>query len=336
VKFRYSIENFRGLAIIFVMLSHVEPLRQLKGIGEFAYFTIGDATTWFVFISGYLFYYIEYKRFEYLGYLAKKLKYVILPYLVFSIPAIGAGLLAHRAQLLDLSPFAYVTWNLVVGGAVVEPMWFIPMITLFFLASWAFHRLAGGMLIYPATVVGLTISLFSARPVNDMNPFLSFVHFAGFYLLGILAAKTTPLIDRVNDSRASWLPIILGLSGFLLAAWLHNPDEGGSVGFFAKWGSFNILQFGKLCLLISVFFFLGRYVNIRNKFLGYMAEISFGLFFIHGFFMLVFIKLCQHVEIVDANIAFLTECALIFFGSVIAVYLIKLLLGKRSRYVIGC
>jgi peptidoglycan/LPS O-acetylase OafA/YrhL len=335
-KFRYSIENFRGLAIVFVMLSHVESLRQLRVFGELAYFTIVDATTWFVFISGYLFYYIEHKRFDYVSYLAKKAKYVILPYLVFSIPAIIAGLLAHRARLLDLSPLAYVVWSLIVGGAVVGPMWFIPMISLFFLVSWVFQRLADGKLIYPATLVGLAISIFSSRPINDMNPFLSFVHFVGFYLLGMSTAKSMRLIDRVNQSRASWVPIILGLSGFLAAAWFHNTNADSALGFFEELGKFNVFQFGKLCLLISVFFFFGRYINVPNRFLGYMAEISFGLFFIHGFFMIVFTKISQHIEIVDANVAFVIECLLVVVGSVTAVYAIKLLLGKRSRYVIGC
>lgn len=336
MKFRYSIENFRGLAILFVMLSHVESLRQLGSIGEFAYFTIVDATTWFVFISGYLFYYIEHKRFDYLSYLWKKAKYVILPYLVLSIPAIVAGMLADRARLLDLSPLAYVTWSLVVGGAVVGPMWFIPMIALFFVVSWLFNRIAGGRMIYLATLIGLVISLFSTRPINDMNPFLSFIHFFGFYLLGMSAAKAGHVTDRINQTRMSWVLIILGLAGFLFAAWMHDPNVGEELGFFNGFGKFNSYQFGKLCLLVAVFFFLGRYAEFKNRFLGYLAEISFGLFFIHGFFMLFFKKISQYVEIPSAGATFMVELAMVTVGSVFAVFLIKLLLGKKSRYVIGC
>lgn len=121
-KFRYSLENFRGVAIIFVMLSHISSFQSMGAASNYLFFFLGDATAWFVFISGYLFYYLEVNKFKYFDYMQKKLKYVILPYLILSIPAILVGLYFLRNILYDLTPLNYTFWSLLTGGMVVGPI----------------------------------------------------------------------------------------------------------------------------------------------------------------------------------------------------------------------
>jgi hypothetical protein len=336
LKFRFSIENFRGLAIFFVMLSHVGSLRQLGGVGEFLYFAVVDATTWFVFISGYLFFYIENQRFEYTSYLLKKAKYVILPYLILSVPAIGAGLYFGRDQLLALSPLGYVLWSLVVGGSVVGPMWFIPMITLFFLLSWVFKKLGRTKLIYPITIIALVVSLFSSRPIGDLNPFLSFVHFLGFYLLGMSIAVASKSIDEINSTSKGCLLVALGLIIFFAAAWGFESNVVEPMGFQEGWGKLNLIQLGKLSFLVVVFLLFERYLVKPQKILGYLAEISFGLFFIHGFLMLIFLRIGKYLVLSNPFAMFVLEFSLVVLGSMLVVFSIKFVLGKQSRYVIGC
>ena len=126
--FKYSVENFRGIAIFFVMLSHLSSFSSLGPAGKYLLFTFVDATTWFVFISGYLFSHIEKNiNFKYIDYIYKKFKFVIIPYLILSIPAILVGLYFQRHTLLELNVAEYILWSLSVGGSVVGPMWFIPM-----------------------------------------------------------------------------------------------------------------------------------------------------------------------------------------------------------------
>jgi hypothetical protein len=318
------------------MLSHVGSLYQLPGVGQFASFVVVNATAWFVFIAGYLFHYIEHKRFEFFGYLLKKARYVILPYLMLSVPAIGAGLYLGRDELFGLSPLSYSLWSLVVGGSVIGPMWFIPMITLFFILSWLFYRLAKTSFIYPLTIAALVASLFSSRPIGDLNPVLSFIHFLGFYLLGICAALRSNVTDRINKGYGGWLLVFAGLLIFIAAAWLQGDDLVYSTGFEDGWGRFNLVRLGKLSLLVSVFFVFELCLKTRNKILGYLAEISFGLFFIHGFFMFVFAKLSEYAELRNLFGIFLFEFFFTVLGSMLAVFLIKSVLGKKSRYVIGC
>jgi hypothetical protein len=311
-------------------------LLQTGRVGSYVFFLVVDATTFFVFISGYLFHYIEHHRFRYPEYLRKKAKFVILPYLVLSIPAVLAGLYFSKAQLMNLSPGGYVLWSLVVGGSVVGAMWFIPMIAVFFLASPLMHFAARTKFLYLLTPVALGISLFSSRPIGSLNPVLSFVHFFGFYLLGMASAAAHSTISAVQKGWVPYLLIALGIAGFLFAALQYDPAQPEPLGFQDGWGRLNIFQLGKLLLLVSVFFFFERYLNAKNRVLGYLAEVSFGLFFMHGFFVIVFAKIRQYVQFSDAFTAFACESVVVIGGAIATVELVKLVFKKNSRYVIGC
>jgi surface polysaccharide O-acyltransferase-like enzyme len=317
------------------MLSHLQTLEGFGPAGVFGYFLVGNATAWFVFLSGYLFHYIESGNFHYLEYMSKKWKFVILPYLILSVPAIIAGIWFFRPEALGVSKSAYVIWALIVGGSVIGPMWFIPMITIFFLISPMLHRLTKGRWIYPVGLIALAFGMFSSRPLNGTNPLLSFFHFLGFYLLGLAFAKNASLMDKMTASTR-WALIIAGVVGFLISALFFGGSSNEPLGFFAGLGKFNMLQFGKFALLIAVFFLFEQVFNRPNRAFGYFAKISFGLFFIHGFHFVFFSKLKQLVPDWSAFTIFAGELIFVVVAPVATVYIIKRLLGKNSRYVIGC
>jgi peptidoglycan/LPS O-acetylase OafA/YrhL len=77
-------------------------------------------------------------------------------------------------------------------------------------------------------------------------------------------------------------------------------------------------------------------MNKRNWGLGWMAQISFGLFFLQGFFMVVFQKAIQSFPAVPPVLMVISEVVFVLGGSVIAVVILKKIFGNRSRYVIGC
>jgi len=334
--FQYSLENLRGLAILFVMFSHFRSFHALGDIGKYIYFFVSEATSWFVFLSGYFFFHIEKNRFQYRDYLGKKLKYVILPYLILSVPAILAGIYLGRDQLLGISRTAYACWSLVVGGAMVVPMWFVPMILIFFLFSPVFIRIANSRLVYIIAIAGIVLSLFTFRPLENLNPGLSFLHFLGFYLLGLAFARASEITDMVKSLRLS-LPIILsGSLGFVLAIWLFDDVARYDMGFYDAFGMFNVKQFGKLSLLVALFFFFDKFLFRKNRFLGHVAEISFGLFFIHGFFMIIFLKLVTMLGPLPPVVSLFSEIIVVVGFSIIAIHFLKFILRKWSRYVIGC
>jgi len=336
LNFKYSIDNFRGLAILFVMLSHLGAMQWLGLVGDIGHFLVVDATTWFVFISGYLFHYIEFRRFKYANYLKKKAKFVFLPYLIFSTPAILAGIYFSRNVELGLSRGNYVLWSLLVGGSVVPPMWFMPMIIIFFFMSPAFRAVAQTKWIYIITFVGMTISLFSFRPVQNQNPFLEFVHFFGFYLLGMLMSINSRCVDVVKKSRAAPLVISLGVALFVLCAFMHDFNQERPLGFSDGWGHLNFVQLAKFGLLISFYFLFECYLNFKQPILAYLAEVSFGLFFMHGFFMILSSRFERRLSLENLWAIFLLEFIIGIGGSILTVFLIKCVLKSKSRYVMGC
>jgi peptidoglycan/LPS O-acetylase OafA/YrhL len=126
------------------------------------------------------------------------------------------------------------------------------------------------------------------------------------------------------------------LSLFLIAMFFYDANAAEPVGFWDGLGVFNLIQLGKLLLLVAVFFALEKFFNRKNRVLGYMAEISFGLFFIHGFYMLLYSKIAQQFGGMHPVLTFGVEFLLVFAGSIFTVYVLKIILKNKSRYVVGC
>ena len=334
-NFRYFLDNFRGLAIIFVMLSHLTSFHTMGRFGDYIYFLVGGATAWFVFISGYLFYYLERGKFNYSDYLSKKAMYVILPYLLLSIPAICTGLYFAWPTLIGLNSGEYIAWSLLVGGNVVGPMWFIPMIIIFFVMTPVFNLVAKSWMLYVFAAMALVFSLFSSRPIHNLNALLSFFHFLGFYMLGLVFSAQAIRIAAIKSSVKTGI-IVVSLAAFALAAFFYQDAESILIGFQDGLGIFNLLLFGKLLLLIAIFFIFEKFFDQPNKVLGYFAKISFGLFFIHGFYILIFVKIAKYMINMSAASMLVVEFWLVIIGSFATVFVLKHMFNKRSRYVIGC
>lgn len=336
VKFRHSIENFRGLAILFVVVSHLLSLRAVGPLGDALYFAFGDATSWFVFVSGYLFYHTEIRRFDFGSYFRKKVRFVLAPYLVFATLAVAVGIYHSRPELLGLSLPAYVLWSLVVGGSVVAPLWFVPMITGFFLLSPLFIRLARDRGLYLATACGLAFSLFSGRPVANLNPVLAFFHFAGFYMLGLVVASRASSISAALKGARGWEIAALGLAVFLWSAVHYGGYDVSPEGFLDGLGQLNHMQLGKLGLLMAVYVVFEKLYNRENRLLGYLAKISFGVFFVHGFAVLAFAVVLRPRVFLSSEWMPMFEFGWVLGVSVLVVEMIKWTFKGRSRYVVGC
>ena len=81
-------------------------------------------------------------KFEYRDYLLKKVKNVLLPYVLISIPIIAYRLYTNDVPgyILEAQP-DFLTWGgakkigyFFLFGAHMQPLWFIPMIALFYVA----------------------------------------------------------------------------------------------------------------------------------------------------------------------------------------------------------
>lgn len=118
-KFDYAIENFRGVAILFVVFSHVDSLLLAGGLH--LRFLLVDASAFFVFIAGFLFFKLEVLSFNFYSYLKRKAQNVLSPYLFFSMVAFLIGAWFGKNEIYGLTLSKYFVWSFVVGGVNCWP-----------------------------------------------------------------------------------------------------------------------------------------------------------------------------------------------------------------------
>lgn len=181
--FLYYIENMRAIAIIMVVLCHLSVWGRLgEQMKQWSIFNFSDATAVFVFISGFLFKFLADKKgFLFSSYIKTKLKNVGLPYLFFISIATIIGLYWHVDERFGLTHLQFIAWNFTVGGAVTPPLWFVPMIFVYFLLSKFWYELSNLKYFTLISALLFGVSVFSYRSFNNANPLLSFIHFSGFF-----------------------------------------------------------------------------------------------------------------------------------------------------------
>ena len=87
MKFINSINHFRALSIILIVMGHLYTLSGIKFDTAFENILgniITGGTFNFVFVSGFLFNSVFYKRFNYKFFIINKAKRVFLPYIILS------------------------------------------------------------------------------------------------------------------------------------------------------------------------------------------------------------------------------------------------------------
>lgn len=305
--FLKSINWFRGIAIILIVLSHVQPI-TFGGFLENEPL-IYNGTFFFVLIAGFLFYHLK-SDYEYTSYMKKKTKYVILPYLFALTPGVLLALYFYFNDLVWFNAnqipevenvVYYVAYLITHGGAVLEPYWFIPMIVLFFIFSPVSKKIMESDYLGLVVIVSLTFTLLLIRP---SYPELSFFHWFGVYFLGGYLSKNYTVIER---NKYLILPVSFAL--FLVVININisplNFDQANKMIL-----SFTILSF--LCILEEKKF--------EIKWLDVLAKYSFGIFFLHAY-------ISQ-----SGWVWFLTVIA----GITVPIMIIKcwsILLSKRSPYL---
>ncbi|MEN9848727.1 MAG: hypothetical protein RL368_1467, partial [Pseudomonadota bacterium] len=222
------INNLRGLVIIFIVGFHSFWLIDWDTnslLYDVVYSFFKGSSAYFLFIAGFLFQHLL-KNYHYKNYLNKKFQYVILPYLLVSIPAIvkivffaNDGLFKEYPSYLQI-PLYYFS------GLHVSPFWFIPMIALFYLCSPLFAYFDKKPNFYWVLLGLILLSQVVLRKrglaFGDMSPSLltvllaplqSFVHFLSIYIFGMFCSHHKQLLFKYLQLYIAW--IILAFFGLL-------------------------------------------------------------------------------------------------------------------------
>lgn len=331
------IHTFRGLAIVGIVAIHCRIAFAWESVFQEKILELlfDNSTILFVFIAGFLFEHLKYK-FQYIPYLKRKAKYVLLPYAIVSIPAIAEKIyLTNEWQGSDINGFIYYLFS----GKQFGPFWFIPMIAIFYLITPLLLRLNTDFfykLIFPLLfIAGLFFFRFGYySTIGD-----SFLYFFPIYLLGMMASKYKDHIHQHNNRIGIAMLIaylsllILEATGILPAPRLRSFGQAQT----DPWLLFNgaKLKMSILCFLMISFFY--KLKSQRFKVVNLLGDYSFGVYFLHLYFIVLSQYIVnQYFEGFTFNLLSYTAYLITVLGlSLLSVYVVKLAFGRNSRLLVG-
>jgi surface polysaccharide O-acyltransferase-like enzyme len=326
------IHNLRAIAILLIVSGHCLDAFHWSQEPEFSMlaFLYKNGTVLFVFISGFLFQHLSHK-FHYSKYLITKLKYVISPYLLVSIPAIAYfTIIVKRSNFPESFYTQSVVWQILefyFTGRHVTAFWFIPMISIFYVLSPLLVKLDADGRWYCLLPLFVVVSILVPRGETTL---VNFVHFFSVYVLGMWFSRNRDrLIPRL--ARHGW--VLLALYGASVLIFIIGGSK--IPGPFSGLSYFNKLI---LCLLLLSLAY--RYDELIGNRADFLASISFGIFFTHSYFIQgiryflggsVMGKLPFDGSLLYHLMLFLSVLSLCS----IAIVMVRTIAGRYSRNVIG-
>lgn len=309
-------------------------------------------TALFIFISGFLFQHLSYK-FEYKNYLFKKWTNVILPYLLTSIPGLVFCFLfpiAYKNAFYGIPFYLQIPMHLTVGRVHNIPTWFIPMIVIFFIFSWALLKLEKKGILYKLLPILFLITIFAPRGEAEysniinlsyteryftyINYILSgFVHFVSLYVFGMYCSSKKEIIDKFYNFR--WLLLALMVLTSIADIWLCTKNI---------YCNFTI---SKTFLTMVLLAYLKHYDEFilshkkTNKTLDFIAKYSFGIFFVHWYWFFIVNQVFNLQDVLPVGeggiLATIFFVFLRFFAvgilSVLSLFVVKCVLLKINKEI---
>jgi peptidoglycan/LPS O-acetylase OafA/YrhL len=334
-KFLHSINWFRGVAILFVVLTHM-PTTGLLDHHNFQYWQsfVQNGTAFFIFIAGYLYWHLI-DRFHYKQYLLSKIKNVITPYLLIMTVTIS---LIYLLSIFGINSIDYAKnadykvqftqpflengflWHYLKGGAINFPLWFIPMISVFFIFSSVIKKIGDSRFFFCFLFFFLLITFTTER--GGWAPH-QFIHYLGVWLFGVFCKKNEAFIYK----NATYISLLSFIPSLLFVYFKANGD-GGLINYS------EVQKFFSTLFLLSSLMLLES-KGIKIKALDILAKYSFGIFFIHFYFLIILNIL--FFRILDLAPMELYFCTFIFttLGSLFSCWFVKRYLPNYSRTLLG-
>ena len=339
-----TFHHFRAFAILCVMFTHLwhepsflegfEAEKRLVTALSDTFFH--SSTIYFIFISGYLFEYVNRRKaFSVPAFYLSKIRNVLTPYLVLSCLLLLAGSLMERwcgsvpafiNEGMPLTSLTDVLICLLYGSASLTPYWYIPFILSVFVIAPLFFHMKDSLLnrlLPPLAVLPLLV------PRGLLFFFRNYCYFLPIFLLGIFFARTR---ERCMDFIVRHLRAIVHIAVFTSLVIFANFY----LDFIPNTETAYYVQ--KTAIGMCVILLLERRQQ-SSPLLDLLARYSFPLFFLHVIVQNIcdpalftsLLSLCGDRLLPVSLLVALLESLL----CVLLVRLLKKVLGRRSRLVIG-
>lgn len=339
-EFLLHLHYFRGIAILCIMFAHLlvipVSIPRTETVHRFAFFNevlFHGSSVYFLFISGYLFYYLS-NKFNPLKYFKGKLLKVILPYafltfLIFFLKNIT--LLFHEE--ITFLVFIQFFFDLLLFGTAQIQFWYIPLACLLFLISPLFLKIgqkSSKIIFY----ISLILPLLGTRTGTTIS-FMQFVYFAPIYYIGIYFAKNEPFFLQWIKNHL-WIIVFGILTSTLLlykVETIRIPDYKINV-------RESLFYIQKILACFLIFHILYKFKNMKSSLLYTFGTYSFALYFLHNLVdyyrlrEMFFSKVFQLSPNLFMPITYLYGTFIIFL-TLIFILFVKKFLGKKSFYFIG-
>jgi probable poly-beta-1,6-N-acetyl-D-glucosamine export protein len=344
--FLHYIHHYRGLAIVLIVAVHCRmafPWPEDSVVHEVLFYGLNSSTILFVFISGFLFAHLNAQRFDFKTYLLQKLKFVLVPYALISIPALLDKLLFEQdAAWMDSfyreSNSVYQVIYMLVTGKHSGPFYFIPTIFAMYLLAPLFLRLLGSRFFTPLAVLIISGGFFCHQYGYYATLGESIVYFIPVYVFGMWISSHKDKI--LNFPLWFWLSLA-GLYSLIFLLEVTQTIQSFRLNGFGQvhyWqAAFN---WGKLKEMTLALLLTGIFYRLRDRkfeLLETLGYYSFGIYFIHIYFINATEKT---VEYFHGNLSQNLGIFLMFTVAVIAasagsIHLVKKITGKNSRWLTG-
>ncbi len=336
-SFEQNVHICRGVAILLIVSAHTIQSFDWTGnemIARIIDAFCNQASAIFFFIAGYLFQALSY-NFDTKKYYISKVKNVLLPYLIVSLPALY--IYTHIIQRPDMyagfydTSFIYQVFFFLITGKHLAPLWFVPTITLFYVVGPLLLKLDRYKAFYFIIPPLLAIALYLGRD-GSLGPINKAIYLVPAYLFGM----------AFSHYRDYWYKLFTKYWLLFAAA-----SVACYVAIILDYGNPPYLQVGFKMMLAGLFLIgLKKYGYLIGSRLDYIAHISFGIFFVHGYFIgamrMIYgyansgVLTMDNSSLLQGNVlVYLVYTAVVVALSVFSIWIVQLAIGHRSRMVVG-
>ena len=337
-NFLWSFHYFRAFAILNIVMIHTWHFPS-KSSYTFGANLVDDtrdmlfhgSTIYFLFISGFLFHYLR-NRFQLKKYYLGKFKNVVIPYVFISIFLILAEDFTGSKANLPLLDYLYIIPKKLVYGTASFQFWYIPFIVLVFLISPLFLKIDKKY--FNKCVLFLSILPILGTRTTVYITFWQFMYFLPSYLLGMYTSMNFNLMMNIMKKYFAILCFIALVTSVVL---MFIDKELVYYNLFSPREALVYLQKISITFIIL---HVSKNINF-NKFplLNIIANCSFALYFTHVIFdrhlKKIYLTIDSYTtDFLKIPLSLFYVLVLIFINVLFCV-IVKRILGKNSRYIIG-
>jgi probable poly-beta-1,6-N-acetyl-D-glucosamine export protein len=314
-------------------------------VHEVLFYGLDFATILFVFISGFLFQHLcDERKFDYGDYLLKKLKHVVIPYFIVSIPALLDKLLIET-DAVWMTPFyqdlsiPFKVLFMLVTGLHSGPFYFIPMICVIYLMAPLFAALQQSKYFNATAFVIVLIGMFTFNYGYWANVLEALIYFIPVYVFGMWAGKYRA---RVVDLNVYWLSALMVI--YVVIFYLEMAEVVHTYRLKSYWeptqylfSQFNWAKLKMFCLAILLLNLFYRLRTYNFKMLVLLGNYSFGIYFINTYIINVTEMFTRHYQLSlkPSLFVFIIYLCGVMVVSILIIHITKKIFGTKSRLVIG-